>query len=100
MAKLASSEHGASGLVLGPDGWLYMTCGNDSKVNAGWQVASSSPLMAAESGAIVRMTLDGTVKEIVAEGFRNLFGDLAFDGKGRLYTVDSDGEPRSLPSLV
>lgn len=91
VAKLASSEHGASGLVLGPDGWLYMTCGNDSKVNAGWQVAPSSPLMAAESGAIVRMTLDGTVKEIVAEGFRNPY-DLAFDGKGRLYTVDSDGE--------
>ncbi|MGV3608857.1 MAG: PVC-type heme-binding CxxCH protein [Planctomycetaceae bacterium] len=91
VAKLASSEHGASGLVLGPDGWLYMTCGNDSKVNTGWQVAPSSPLSVAESGAIVRMTLDGAVKEIVAEGFRNPY-DLAFDGKGRIYTVDSDGE--------
>lgn len=92
VAKLASSEHGASGLTLGPDGWLYITCGNDSKVNTGWQqIAPSSPLAAAESGAIVRMTLDGTVKEIVAEGFRNPY-DLAFDAKGRIYAVDSDGE--------
>lgn len=91
MAKLSSSEHGAGGLVLGPDGWIYIACGNDAKVNSGWKPNPSSPLMSAESGAIVRMTPDGTVKEIVAEGFRNPY-DLAFGEGAALLTVDSDGE--------
>lgn len=91
MAQLSSSEHGASGLALGPDGWIYMTCGNEAKVNSGWKVSPSSPLRSAEAGAIVRMTPDGQVKEILAEGFRNPY-DLAFAEQGELLTVDSDGE--------
>ena len=90
-ASLRHPEHGANGIIKGPDGWFYLACGNDagvSKKNAG---TAASPILEPSMGAMVRFSADGTTSEVYAHGFRNPY-DLAFDRFGHLYTYDADGE--------
>lgn len=90
-AELANSEHGAHQLVQGPDGWLYLVCGNEAGVASRHVHGASSPVRDPQCGALLRFSTDGRQTEIVAHGFRNPY-DLAFAADGRLFTVDSDGE--------
>ncbi|MCE9529234.1 MAG: hypothetical protein K8R36_24570, partial [Planctomycetales bacterium] len=90
-AKLKSSEHGANGVVQGPDGWIYVACGNDAGVTAAHATLPTSPVKKPEAGAILRFSPDGKHSEIFAHGFRNIY-DLDFNAFGQLFTVDSDGE--------
>ncbi|MFN0022008.1 MAG: PVC-type heme-binding CxxCH protein [Pirellulaceae bacterium] len=90
-AKLKSSEHGANGIVQGPDGWIYVACGNDAGVTAAHATLPTSPVKKPEAGAILRFSPDGKHSEIFAHGFRNIY-DLDFNAFGQLFTVDSDGE--------
>lgn len=90
-AKLKSSEHGANGVVQGPDGWIYVACGNDAGVTAAHAALPTSPVKKPEAGAILRFSPDGKHSEIFAHGFRNIY-DLDFNAFGQLFTVDSDGE--------
>lgn len=104
-------EHGPHGLVLGPDGLIYIMVGNFSGVETG--VSPTSPLktfyegdlvqpryedagghdvgIKAPGGTVVRTDLDGSFAELYACGLRNAF-DLAFNREGELFTYDSDME--------
>jgi putative membrane-bound dehydrogenase-like protein len=90
-AALRNPEHGANGLVRGPDGWIYLICGNDAGVSAELARTPGSPVKQPQSGAIVRFSPDGKRSDIFAHGFRNPY-DLDFNAAGHLFTVDADGE--------
>jgi putative membrane-bound dehydrogenase-like protein len=89
--RLRHPEHGANGVVKGPDGWFYVICGNDAEVTEKHATTSHSPVKKPNCGAIVRFSPDGKQSEIFAHGFRNPY-DLDFNERGHLFTVDADGE--------
>ncbi|MCA9271224.1 MAG: PQQ-dependent sugar dehydrogenase, partial [Planctomycetales bacterium] len=91
LANVGTTEHGASGLTFGPDGWIYFTCGNEAGVGAQLVRTKTSPVHKPQAGAIVRFSPDFAQSEVFAHGFRNPY-DLAFNSHGHLFTVDSDGE--------
>ncbi len=88
---LKHSEHGANGLVRGPDGCYYLACGNDAGVSEKQITTATSPVRHPCSGAFVRFSAEGKPLDVYAHGFRNPY-DLDFDAAGHLLTVDSDGE--------
>jgi len=90
-ARLRNGEHGANGVVRGPDGWYYVMCGNDSGASATHATLPSSPVKVPHCGVVVRFSPDGKQSEIVAHGFRNPY-DTDFTAAGNQFTVDSDGE--------
>jgi hypothetical protein len=108
--KGGSGEHGAHGIVLGPDKKLYVVCGNFVEVPT--DLISSSPhknyqddrvLPRAEDGNgfgagkkppggfVVRMDENGKDVELFGAGQRNTY-DIAFNGDGELFGYDSDME--------
>ncbi len=105
-----AGEHGAHGIVLGPDKMLYVVCGNFVDVPS--DLAPSSPhrvygddlpLKRAEDGNgfgagrqppggfVTRMDLDGKNAELFSAGQRNAY-DIAFNADGELFGFDSDME--------
>lgn len=90
-SRLRHPEHGANGVVKGPDGWIYVACGNDAEVSEKHVSTPYSPVKKPDCGAIVRFSPDGKKSEIFAHGFRNPY-DLDFNEAGHLFTVDADGE--------
>ncbi|MCP4192063.1 MAG: c-type cytochrome [Planctomycetaceae bacterium] len=90
-ARLRNPEHGANGLIQGPDGWFYLICGNDAGVTANHAQTPKSPIHQPRSGTLLRFSPDGATSEVVAEGFRNPY-DLSINRFGHWFTVDADGE--------
>jgi putative heme-binding domain-containing protein len=88
---LRHPEHGANGIVLGPDGWYYLICGNDAGVSQQHVRLPYSPVKEPRCGAVVRISRDGSTCDVLAHGFRNPY-DLDFAPGGQLFTVDADGE--------
>ncbi|MGV3486563.1 MAG: DUF7133 domain-containing protein [Planctomycetaceae bacterium] len=103
-------EHGPHGLVLGPDGMIYISVGNHTQVagnhGTGETLVDSyegdlveryedpgghARGIKAPGGTVVRVNLDGTVVEKVAGGIRNAY-DLAVHPDGGLFVHDSDME--------
>ncbi|MBI1842309.1 MAG: c-type cytochrome [Verrucomicrobia bacterium] len=105
-----AGEHGAHGIVQGPNGKLYTVQGNFVDVPS--DVASDSPhknylddvvLPRLEDGNgfgagrkppggfVARMNPDGTHCELFASGQRNTY-DIAFNPQGELFGFDSDME--------
>jgi putative heme-binding domain-containing protein len=105
-----AGEHGAHGIVLGPDKMLYIVCGNFTDLPS--DLAASSPhrnyaddivLKRAEDGNgfgagklppggfVARMDLDGKNPELFSAGLRNTY-DIAFNPDGELLGFDSDME--------
>ena len=105
-----SGEHGAHGIVLGPDKMLYIVCGNFTDPPT--DLAASSPhrnyaddivLKRAEDGNgfgagklppggfVARMDLDGKNPELFSAGLRNTY-DIGFNADGELLGFDSDME--------
>ncbi|MBQ72275.1 MAG: hypothetical protein CMJ67_05160 [Planctomycetaceae bacterium] len=106
----SGSEHGPHGIVLGPDGMIWMINGNyatipeplvDPSPHAGWAedivierlwdprghaVGKMSP-----GGVLLRTDLDATEWEIMAAGMRNPY-DIDFNRDGELFTYDADME--------
>ena len=103
-------EHGAHGIVLGPDQKLYVVCGNF--VDVPEDILPSSPhknyaddvvLPRMEDGNgfgagrkppggyVVRMDKDGKNCELFASGQRNTY-DIGFNADGELFGFDSDME--------
>lgn len=108
--KGGAGEHGAHGLVLGPDKKIYTVNGNFTDIPA--DGLASSPhrnyaddriLPRAEDGNgfgagrkppggyVVRVDADGKNAELVASGERNTY-DIAFNADGELFGFDSDME--------
>jgi putative membrane-bound dehydrogenase-like protein len=88
---LSHQEHGCNGIERGPDGWIYVICGNDAGVNEKFAATPDSPVTKPNCGAILRFSPDGKESEILAHGFRNPY-DLCFHPHGNIFTVDADGE--------
>ena len=105
-----SGEHGAHGIVLGPDKMLYAVNGNFTGVPK--DLVPSSPhrnyaddlaLKRIEDGNgfgagnkppggyVLRMDLDGKNAELFSAGQRNNY-DIAFNADGELFGFDSDME--------
>jgi len=88
---LRHSEHGANGVIKGPDGWFYVVCGNDAGISAEHAQRPGSPVKEPRCGGVGRISPDGREMDVMAHGFRNPY-DLDFNATGQLFTVDADGE--------
>jgi putative membrane-bound dehydrogenase-like protein len=84
-------EHNAHAIRRGPDGWLYVLCGNAAGVNRTYARLPTSPVKDPVGGCVLRFTPDLKSSEVVADGFRNPY-DMAFAPDGELFTFDSDEE--------
>jgi cytochrome c551/c552 len=103
-------EHGAHGIVLGPDGMLYLTNGNhtalpadlalDSPFRHGaedvllerlWDPRGHAVGVMAPGGVVLRTDPNGERWELIYAGLRNAY-DLAFAPNGELFSYDSDME--------
>jgi putative heme-binding domain-containing protein len=84
-------EHEAHAVQRGPDGWLYVLCGNSTGIDATYATLPSSPIREPIAGCVLRFTPDLKNSEIVADGFRNPYG-MDFLADGELVTFDSDNE--------
>jgi putative heme-binding domain-containing protein len=105
-----TGEHGAHGIVRGPDDHLYVVCGNF--VGVPEDISPASPhrnyaddlvLPRAEDGNgvgagrkppggyVVRLDRDGQNAELFASGQRNTY-DIDFNADGELFGFDSDME--------
>jgi putative heme-binding domain-containing protein len=103
--------HGRNGMALGPDGKIYLACGNNVKVPKEWDL-SKSPYrnfgvdrllpcawneflfdsdVTPPAGFVCRCDADGKNWQLIAGGFRNPY-DLAFNRDGELFTYDADME--------
>ena len=108
--KCSVGEHGPHGLVLGPDGLIYIVVGNHSQLDGEYE--SGSPYrdfydtdlvpkyedpgghavgIKAPGGVIVRTDTEGSGVQLVAGGLRNVY-DLAFTREGDLFVHDADME--------
>lgn len=104
-------EHGAHGVVLGPDGLIYVLLGNHAKVVGEFDKASphrnyyEGDLLTpryedpgghavgikAPGGVVIRTDTEGSGVQLVAGGLRNPY-DLAFNREGDLFIHDADME--------
>lgn len=91
LVPLNGGEHGGHAIVHGPDGLLYVVCGNSAGVDDRHVTVDTSPVKEPLSGAVLRVSLDGREREVYADGFRNPYR-LAITATGHLFDVDSDGE--------
>lgn len=104
-------EHGPHGLRLGPDGMIYLMCGNMTRITT--PISPTSPFkhyyegdlvgprhedprghasgIKAPGGTVLRIDPSTGVTERFAGGLRNAY-DLAFNRDGQLFTWDSDME--------
>jgi putative heme-binding domain-containing protein len=84
-------EHDAHAIRRGPDGWLYVLCGNNTNVEKLVKPAATSPIKNPVAGCVLRLSPDFKRTEIVAHGLRNAY-DMDFNADGELFTFDSDNE--------
>lgn len=104
------TEHGPHGIVLGPDGKLYVVTGNytrpltdlsprsphrnyqeDLLLPRQWDATGHAVGLLAPGGVVLRTDPDGREWELFCGGLRNSY-DLAFNPDGELFTYDSDME--------
>jgi putative heme-binding domain-containing protein len=90
-AVKTSGEHEAHAIRRGPDGWLYLMCGNMSGVKKEHLDPDRSPVKNPIAGSLLRIRPDGKSVEAVADGFRNAYG-FDFNLEGEAFTFDSDNE--------
>jgi putative membrane-bound dehydrogenase-like protein len=91
VALKTGGEHHAHAIRRGPDGWLYVLCGNQTGIDASFAGLATSPIRSPVAGCVLRITPDLGATEVVADGFRNVYG-MDFNLDGELFTFDSDNE--------
>lgn len=84
-------EHDAHAIRRGPDGRLYVLCGNGTGIGRKHVTAPTSPIREPVAGCVLRFAEDFKTCEIVADGFRNAYA-FDFNDAGDLFTFDSDNE--------
>jgi quinoprotein glucose dehydrogenase len=85
--KVPFLGHDLHGLAIGPDGYLYFSCGD-----RGFHVETPDGTLAhPQAGAVLRCELDGSKLEIYHTGLRNP-QELTFDAFGNLFTGDNNGD--------
>jgi putative membrane-bound dehydrogenase-like protein len=84
-------EHDSHAVRRGPDGWLYLLCGNNTGIATRHASLPTSPIREPIAGCVLRLPPDLKGCEIVADGFRNPYG-MDFNCDGELFTFDSDNE--------
>ncbi len=108
--KVDSAEHGPHGIVLGPDGYIYVVVGNHAKVEKAFDPRSPhhdhyegdlvkryedpgghASGVKAPGGTIIRTNTEGGFVQLYAGGLRNVY-DIAFNASGDLFAHDSDME--------
>ena len=90
-ALKTGGEHSAHAIRRGPDGWLYVLCGNMTGIDVSFAQTPTSPISDPVAGCVIRFSPDLKRSEIVADGFRNAY-DMDFNGDGELFLYDSDNE--------
>jgi len=90
-AMKTGGEHHAHAIRRGPDGWLYVLCGNTTGIDRSYATLGTSPIKNPVAGCVIRFSPDLKQSEIVADGFRNAY-DCDFNLDGELFTYDSDNE--------
>jgi len=105
-----NGEHGPHGITLGPDGRIYLLCGNHTQLPEGispnsphrnyhedqllprqWDGNGHAAGVLAPGGFVLRGDRRGQSWELFCAGFRNEY-DLAFNADGELFIYDSDME--------
>jgi putative membrane-bound dehydrogenase-like protein len=84
-------EHAAHAVRRGPDGWLYLLCGNFTDIKARHATLPTSPIREPVAGCLLRFPPDFHGCEIIADGFRNAYA-FDFNADGEVFTYDSDNE--------
>ncbi len=84
-----NSHHRVSGMMIGLDGYLYLTTG-DSDAHA--RGSDGSEAVVLRSGGVFRCKPDGTRMENVAFGMRNPWGNVSFDDEFQIFHTDNDNE--------
>jgi putative heme-binding domain-containing protein len=90
-ALQTGGEHASHAIRRGPDGWLYVLCGNNTGIKASHATLPTSPIKDPVAGCVLRFPPDFKGCEIVADGFRNAYA-MDFNSAGELFTFDSDNE--------
>src|SRR5262245_29273983 len=108
--KCEVGEHGPHGIVLGPDGLIYVMLGNHASFDGEYESGSphrdfyDSDLVPkyedpgghaagikAPGGVVIRTDTEGSGVQLVAGGLRNAY-DLVFTREGDLFVHDADME--------
>lgn len=91
LALKTGGEHDAHAVRRGPDGWLYLLCGNMAGVKKDTIKGTRSPVKEPIAGTLLRLSPDFKQVEVVADGFRNPYS-FDFNLDGETFTYDSDNE--------
>jgi len=88
----AFNQHQASGIAESPDGWLYISSGDDDNRAEG---TDGSGFRVLRTGVVFRMLPDGSRVTEFAQGFRNPYRDVVVDPFGNVFHADNDQEDGS-----